>query len=261
MSVRSDDDGVFLDARNTPRLIRCAVLFLDLLGVRAMNEGAPEDVQQRLEDLDRAVTGTFRDVLGPDAPHPAAFFSDTLVLASPLDDGGDEEAAVTELLLDAARLQLDLVTAGFFARGGLSLGLFHVREGLIFGPALVEAYALESRHAVHPRVVISKEAEAVIARPSTQLLCDGDGWTFINYLDPLLEEPDDPVPVLQAHRDRVLAGLTLHRGDKRVWEKHRWVAEYHNAFVEQAVLEQRLGADDDVRIPATAMAWRFTPFG
>jgi hypothetical protein len=257
---RSHDDDVFLDARRKPRLTRCAVLFLDLLGVRAMNRGAPEAVQRRLEDLDRAVTGTFRDILGPDAPHPAAFFSDTLVLASPLDAGGDEEAAVTELVLDAARLQLDLLTAGFFARGGLSLGLFHVREGLIFGPALVEAYELESRHAVHPRVVLSKEAEAVIARPSSQLLCDGDGWTFINYLDPLLEEPDDPVPVLQAHRDQVMGGLKLHRGDKRVWEKYRWVAEYHNAFVERAVLERRLAAAEDVRVSAISMAWRFESF-
>jgi hypothetical protein len=258
--VRSEGDDAFLDARRKPRLTRCAVLFLDLLGVRAMNQGPPEEVQQRLEDLDRAVTGTFRDILGPDAPRPAAFFSDTLVLASPLDVGGDEEAAVTELLLDAARLQLDLLTAGFFARGGLSLGLFHVREGLIFGPALVEAYELEDLHAVHPRVVLSKEAEAVIPRPSSQLLCDGDGWTFINYLDPLLEEPDDPVPVLQAHRDRVLAGLRLNRDRKRVWEKCRWVAEYHNAFVDRAVLEGRLGAAEDVGIPALSMTWRFAPF-
>lgn len=202
MPVRSDGDDAFLDARRKPRLTRCAVL----LGARAMNQGPPEEVQQRLEDLDRAVTGTFRDILG------------------------------------------------------LSLGLFHVREGLIFGPALVEAYELEDLHAVHPRVVLSKEAEAVIPRPSSQLLCDGDGWTFINYLDPLLEEPDDPVAVLQAHRDRVLAGLSLNRDRKRVWEKHRWVAEYHNAFVDRAVLEGRLGAAEDVGIPAVSMAWRFAPF-
>jgi hypothetical protein len=46
------------------------------------------------------------------------------------------------------------VREDFFVRGGLTVDLFHIREGLIFGPALVEAYELESRHAVHPRVVL-----------------------------------------------------------------------------------------------------------
>jgi hypothetical protein len=44
---------------------------------------------------------------------------------------------------------------------------------------------LESRHAIYPRIILGRDAEAAVARPNTRLLCDADGWTFINYLEPL----------------------------------------------------------------------------
>jgi hypothetical protein len=243
----------FISRAGRPRLARCAVLFVDLLGVRAMNRGSQHQVQRRLVELERAVSRMYRDYLKPESRWPAAFFSDTLVLAAPVVSPEDEAAAVDGLVLQAALLQLNLLSSGFFVRGGLTLGLFHIRDGLIFGPALADAYELESRHAVHPRVVLSKEAETAIARPSSQLLCDGDGWTFINYLDPLLEELDDPAPLLRDHRDRVVRCLGRHRDDKRVWEKYRWVAEYHNAFADRAGWAEN-------RIPSEAMTWRFAPF-
>jgi len=53
-------DDLFVTRRGTPRLVRCAVLFIDLLGVRAMNRGPVSKVRRHLIDLDRAVTGRYR---------------------------------------------------------------------------------------------------------------------------------------------------------------------------------------------------------
>lgn len=91
----------------------------------------------------------YRDFLTEDSPWPAALFSDTLVLAAPVLRKDDEEAAIGGLVVQAAWLQLNLIAEGFFARGGLSFGRFHIRDGLVFGPALVEAYDLESKTAIH----------------------------------------------------------------------------------------------------------------
>jgi hypothetical protein len=248
-------DGVFLTRRREPKLVRCAVLFLDLLGVRDMSRASPREAQKTLIALERSVSGMYRDYLDPDSPLPAAFFSDALVLASPIGADGDEVSAVAELVSHAAWLQLNLLAADFFVRGGLSVGLFHIRDGLLFGPALVEAYELESRDAVNPRVVLSKAAEQAVTRPNNLLLCDGDGWTFINYLHLLFDQLDDPAIVLGTHRDHVVDRLHRHRSDKRVWEKYRWVAEYHNAFVGGDALQAM-----DLCVPTDAMTWRFEPF-
>ncbi len=248
-------DDLFVDRRGIPRLVQCAVLFVDLLGVRAMNRGSVSQVRRHLIELDRAVTGQYRNYFRPESEWRAAFFSDTLVLAAPIAEPGGEDIAIRGLVRQAAWLQLALSWSDFFVRGGLSLGFFHIRDGLIFGPALAEAYELESRHAIYPRVILGGDAEAAMTRPNSHLLCDGDGLTFINYLDPLFDDLEDPVPTIRLHRDRVVERLGRHRDDKRVWEKYRWAAEYHNAFVERASL-----ASEDVLVPTEAMTWRFEPF-
>jgi hypothetical protein len=242
----------FIAADGTPLLVRCAVLFVDLLGVRAMNEGGKAG--QHLVRLERAVTRAYRDFLSPDAVWPSAFFSDTLVLASPVYEEGEEEEAVTELADQAALLQLDLIEQGFFVRGGLSLGEIHIHDGLVFGPALVQAHEIESRVAVVPRIVLSKAAEQ--AQPgdaSFRLLRDGDGCAFIDYLGPLFYMFEDPAPSIAAHRDAVTDCLTEHRWNKRRWEKYRWVAEYHNHVA------ARLGSRE-LFIERDALTWHFAPF-
>lgn len=260
-------DHVFVTRSGTPKLVRCAVLFVDLLGVRAMNRGPHRKVLANLVAVERAVSGMYRDFLKEDSPWPASLFSDTLVLASPVLPNLDEEAAIGGLVLQAGWLQLGFMAKGFFMRGALALGDFYIRDGVIFGPALVDAAELEHDAAIHPRIVLSREAEesqrgdlSFYADPkqspqNTLLLRDGDGWTFINYLSVLFDEPDDPRPALQLHRDRVRACLREHRSQKRVWEKYRWAAEYHNAFVRQHLPNEPL-----LLVAPADMTWQFDSF-
>ncbi len=218
------------------------MLFIDLLGVREMNRGRAAG--KHLVAIERAVVrGTYRDFLTPDPPWLSAFFSDTLVLARPVSAADDEESSIDALLEQAAWLQLNLIAEGFFVRGALTLGKFHLRDGLIFGPALIEAHDLERDVAIHPRIILGGDAERS-QREDLQaydspddspqnvlLLRDDEGSAFINYLGPLFEEPADPTPALQMHRNVVTARLHEHRDQRSFWEKYRWVAEYHNAVI------------------------------
>jgi hypothetical protein len=128
----------FVNRRGTPVLVRCAVLFVDLLGVREMN--ASRRVATHLVTLDRAVSRMHRDFFGEASPYRAAFFSDTLVLAAPISGETDDATVVAGLVRQAAWLQNDLVAEGFFARGGLSLGRLHISDRVVFGPALVDVH-------------------------------------------------------------------------------------------------------------------------
>jgi hypothetical protein len=149
-------DLVFLDEAGTPQLARCALLFLDLLGVTEMARSP--HAQQNLVDLEQAIRGLqLRDFLDPDSAWPAAIFSDTLVMAAPTELFGGDDAAVTGLLLQVSSLQLSLAERGFFARGSITLGEFYLRDELVFGETLVEAYELENNFAIHPRVILSPE--------------------------------------------------------------------------------------------------------
>jgi hypothetical protein len=254
----ADTAALFLDSKRRPRLRRCAVLFLDLLGVGDMARGP--DAGEHLLAISRAVSGSYRDFLSAESPWPAALFSDTLVLAAPIVGPSREAAAVLGLVEQAALLELELVAQGLFARGGLAVGEFHIHNGLIFGGALVDAYQLESQGAVHPRIVLADAAvECLRGAPEAQeaslLLCDADGRSFVDYLSRLFDEPADPRPRLRAHRKAVVDKLVLHAGERRRWEKYRWVAEYHNA-----VTADRLPREARLRIAPQHLGSKFQSF-
>lgn len=254
----SEEAGPFFGPDGGARLVDCAFLFVDILGVRAMSRAA--DADQHLLRLQRTVRDRLRDYVGESAPWPAAFFSDTLILASSAAESGT--AAVDDLAYQAAWLQLGLIEEGLFLRGALVLAPMHVGE-ILFGPALVEAYELESERAVHPRVVLSERAAAsqqiegrARAGLAGALLQDDDGFAFVDYLTVLLEMAhDDARPAIERHRDAVVKGLAEHRSKRRQWEKYRWVAEYHNAVVGEAFPGQ-----DGLLVPAEDATWRFSAF-
>lgn len=186
-AVRSADPFMTISGR--PLLIRCAVLFVDLLGVREMN--LSERVAGHLIALRNAVSVMHRDFFGEPSRYRSAFFSDTLVLAAPVVKGTDDALLIRGLMEHAAWLQNVLIAEGFFVRGGLTSGSLHVSDQVLFGPALVEAYDLESSVAVHPRIVLSRAAaESQRGTADTSmLLCDDDGQTFIDYLGARLTIP------------------------------------------------------------------------
>jgi hypothetical protein len=254
-------DLAFLAKDGSPRLARCALLFLDLLGVTEM--ACSPRAEQNLIELEQAIRGPLKDLLDPKSAWPAAIFSDTLVMASPADLFGGDDAAIAGLLLQASSLQLSLAERGFFARGAITLGDLHLRDELVFGAALVEAYQLERDHAVHPRVILSAEAletqrqnpEVFVStdgEPATLLLRDRDGRAFVNYLEVLNGEAGDARRPLQGHRDALMDKLKTHRDNSRVWEKYRWVSEYHNHFCNAH--KDNDWFTPDVLIPAAELA-------
>jgi hypothetical protein len=263
MEGREPVNGVFLSTRLRPRLVRCALLLVDLLGVREMARGP--NAENELRRLDSAVSGLHhlmpRRFLDPEAQWPAALFSDTFVVSVPILPGDDDRGAVAQLIELGSQLQLAILNSHFFVRGAITLGDFHISEGIVFGAALIEGVDLERDTAINPRIVLSEEARhsqrpgggrsGRLVSQQHLLLRDSDGQTFVNYLARLLEDIMNPVDDLTWHRDLLAESLAGNRTKKRNWEKYRWAAEYHNAFVE------RTGKDPDLLVPAQAMTWQF----
>lgn len=88
-----------------------------------------------------------------DWPIEITQFSDSLVLSCKADDG-----STCVLMLEfIAKLMRASFELGFILRGGITLGpLIHEEAGPLFGPAFVEAYSLESKLAVWPRILVDQ---------------------------------------------------------------------------------------------------------
>src|SRR2546426_3373667 len=77
-------------------------------------------------------------------------FSDSLVLSQRGNVGGLLFVRVSQLAM--ALLELDVLI-----RGGIAQGSLYHDDTVVFGPALVEAYTLESKRAKFPRVIVSQQ--------------------------------------------------------------------------------------------------------
>ena len=100
------------------------------------------------------------------------FFSDCFVLWVPLrsDQGGIPVAAVFHLMQSVSYVFSVALGLGHTCRGGIDIGVAgEFFAGEIYGPALSNAYRLESEKANYPRIVIGKSLQKYLAieRPSS----------------------------------------------------------------------------------------------
>ena len=99
-------------------------------------------------------------------------FSDHIVISYPLEPiraemGNDEHVAAFVIMTQFAELLTSIAAAalriGFLVRGGATISKLYHALGVVFGEALVEAFQIESRTSIYPRVVLSPQ---ITSRPA-----------------------------------------------------------------------------------------------
>lgn len=88
--------------------------------------------------------------------HEVTVFSDNIVISY-------KRNYLDLLIRDVIDLQISLLADGMLTRGGVSFGKLCHEDNLVYGPALIEAYLIESKYAIYPRVVIDNK-----------FFCDGE---------------------------------------------------------------------------------------
>ncbi len=268
------DAYAIFQVEGVPTLVPSAVLFLDLLGTAQRRE--PTEAQDHLRRTHTAFA-LARDwgesQPGADDLKLSSWFSDNLAMAMPLVGLLRPGHAISTLAMYAAFHQIALSDAGLFARGAITFGPFYADEYFVHGPALNQAYELESKAAVYPRVILSPEASHELAAvrsddlAHTYLAAGDDGVPFVDYLryaSYLLPEPLDGDAVAK-HGKQVAAALQAARGNMRVEQKYAWLASYHDSRVSAtmrgsggryACAFQAAGARYDVGFGSSAAADR-----
>jgi len=124
-------------------------------------------------------------------------FSDHIVISFPLEPvlkemDSDEHVAGFVIMMQFNRLLTNIAAAalriGFLIRGGATIGKLYHSRGVVFGDAMVEAFNIESRTSVYPRVVLSSQ---ITSRPAwiekqMNLMKGDDGLYQFDYYKPLV---------------------------------------------------------------------------
>ena len=220
------------------------VAFIDVLGFSYMVGKSANDLA-RLRHLTSALD-EFHNLMweweGDVSYSSFAFtqFSDSIVISS-LADSSDSFEMLQQVLCGIMMLASRY---GILVRGGITRGPLIHDDSLLLGPAMVEAYLLESKCAVYPRIIIDESIKLAFDEniehyvnnyttftqiPSQDFIFnkDVDGWWYIDYIHPsddyinLCQTVQDISDYHQDLREIIRKGLQVTAPDVRT--KYQWL--------------------------------------
>jgi hypothetical protein len=181
--------------------------FIDLLGFSEASTVTDEATRMKVLRLLRSISSLRGEFDVTSTPHqsgktttikPAiSTFSDDIVVSWPVrpacdEMGPDESVAAIVIFSDFTSLLERIAAAalriGFLIRGGASIGKLYHAGGVVFGEALIDAYEIESRTSIYPRVVLSAQ---IMSRPKWSAIMNDmakceDGLYHFDYFKRLL---------------------------------------------------------------------------
>jgi len=150
--------------------------FIDLLGFAEASIGADDITRSKVLDFLLSIAsarGEFNFESTPSENGSTTIirptistFSDHIVISYPLkrlsaslvaDDSQVAMHVLHGFSEMVERIAVAALSIGFLIRGGVTIGNLYHSGGVVFGEAMVEAYQLESRTAIYPRVVLSQK--------------------------------------------------------------------------------------------------------
>jgi len=140
------------------------VCFMDILGFSELINDYENDITSTiLQDIQESFSLAKKQMLENSLLHNKDIikhlkyesFSDNICISIPYFDNENDFLTNFNLLSVYIRgFQLLMMIKGIFLRGGVSTGSYYADNNMIFSKGLVNAYHLESKKAIYPRVII-----------------------------------------------------------------------------------------------------------
>ncbi|MDM4018242.1 hypothetical protein [Roseiconus lacunae] len=238
----------YTDSDGKPKLRPSVTGFIDVLGFSQLSKtlSAPEESQAILNRVASAIQKSRAMVRESFAHHSMAgpncwalkFFSDNLVFGFPTDGASVTKYDATQIAVHCVQhYQLHMALHGFFVRGALSLGPICISDEIIFGPALIESYELESKASIVPRVILAEPlpklsaavAEEGLHGADSSICRDIDGQWFVNYLHAAVGKTGVDWQLIERHKVSILGSLSK-LNQHHILPKFGWSCRYHNVF-------------------------------
>lgn len=227
------------------------VAFLDLMGFKNMVTLSSAD-QNILKNINRALDylGNMQheNYNGPlpmvDLGKEVTAFSDSVVISydASIKGGG------FYVLMDLIYICNDLLNIGIPVRGGVTVGQLIHDERKCFGPAMIDAYIIESNEAIYPRIIINQKvidydlsnpgAANTIKQEAEYLenLMKKDSYDdkiILDYMKQIIEfdYPELYDDYIIRTREFIKINLLRFSNDNNLLSKYEWLKRYYNETI------------------------------
>ena len=168
---------------------KCVLAYIDVLGIRNAFKNPSECdllpfIFRLLQKVNQNRVNRYRECIG----FKFKYFSDNVCIYKEVHENDELESLA--ILVDIVRGFIVGMTLshGYLSRGGITVGELYSDENFIIGKALIDAYNLESKYAITPRVIIDKQYgerlyKYFLEKEYNLLIRDSDNLFFVNYLE------------------------------------------------------------------------------
>ncbi|CAG7611045.1 hypothetical protein PAESOLCIP111_01324 [Paenibacillus solanacearum] len=235
------------------------VVFIDILGFREHIKKSVNDAEYFVKLRDTLnIISELKDESDDETRRQITVFSDSIVISYPVQLPG----AVFGCLLDVVHIQLEMMRMGILMRGGIAVGQLCHNDNIVYGPAMVEAYELESKAAIYPRVIVSpKVFEAALQNPENTpeedleyidglRLKDWDGNWYVDFLRQR-QEVDyeiDYYRALLTIKSVIISEIEKNQQKADVLMKYQWLKNYYNEVAEELPEDLELFIEENEEI-------------
>lgn len=225
------------------------VAFIDILGFREhvrqtlTDTTHAKNIQRVLEFITELKHDNDQGLLSEkELGKEVSVFSDSIVISYPL----SLKSACFYLLLDIIHLQLEMMGLGILMRGGVTAGKLYHNDHIVYGPAMIDAYELESKRAIYPRVLVNPiiieegmknalhDPEDELEQLLSLLEKDEDHQLFIDYMFQWQEIDEESAyfDALDTTKSLIKDQLQSLQ-DPGVLLKYNWLKRYYNKTLDK----------------------------
>ncbi len=227
--------------------------FIDIIGFKSLVQGeeSPEFINQIINLF---TNHTEYAIQSEKDEFHVYHFSDSVIrtrkITNIYDNAHFNQILYSEIY-DLAFVQYALTYNGILIRGGVACGDIFAVESRVFGPSLIDAYEIESKQAIYPRILISSELsvyiknENLVSFPTRaafkdELLLqqltykDEDGLLFIDYGWAGQYDGYNEIfysHFLQNQHDVIIKNIRKCDLPDEVRTKYIWLMKYHNKLL------------------------------
>lgn len=228
------------------------IAFLDILGFKNWVDKTVDDedvfntIKSGIDYISREreelYHGRYSDIRINDKE--ISVFSDSIVISYAMDRG-----SLFYVLMDLVFICVNLNSKGIFVRGGVTYGKLYHKNHECFGPAMVKAYELEQKYAIHPRIIVEPEVvRKGLENPGpantpqheaeylNKLLCkcDDEDYFYLDYLSQYdeFDYEEQYIDLIIKVRKYIIDNIKHNKNNEHVLKKYIWFAEYYNKVVE-----------------------------
>ncbi len=226
------------------------VAFLDVLGFESMlYEFENEALENKKEDDTRLVSqkatdfvNVFKDVtnLMDDFDCNYYLFSDNICLTV---DPHHNKSLIVDILFTISNLFRKFSQMGYFLRGGIDYGLMLDEKSIAMGVPLANAYIMESKKAIFPRVIMSDRFIEFIDDISfdetnqfniENFISKNSEIKYVNLFYNVIKT-DDKITFFEQYKKVIEDQLFVNKEKENIFIKYTWIAKEYNEFLDNYV--------------------------